>query len=297
MEAVLIALGVVVALIIVLVIAAISMKNKFATQHNTVQESWRQIDVELQRRHDLIGNLIEVVKASAQFEQNTLNQVVQARANAVARHGAGPLAQSQAEQNLNGALTNFMSVAESYPQLKANQDFRYLQEQMAETEDRIAAGRRFYNGNVKAFNTRFDTFPSSMFKGSYVKAEYYEVDDPRVRAAPTLKGAFDSLNNQQPQQFAQQPQQQFAQQPPQPQMPPAQPQQAPGQPMYGQQPAQPQQPMQQPQQPQQPMQQPQQPGYAPPPPQGQPPQGQPPQGQPPQGQPPQQPGQQFPPQG
>ncbi|MQA12174.1 MAG: LemA family protein [Pseudonocardiaceae bacterium] len=235
------------------------MRNKFATQHNTVHESWRQIDVELQRRHDLIGNLIEVVKASAQFEQNTLNQVVQARANAVARQGAGPLAQSQAEQNLNGALTNFMSVAENYPQLKSNQDFRYLQEQMAETEDRIAAGRRFYNGNVKAYNTRFDTFPSSMMKGTYQKAEYYEVDDPHVRAAPSLKGAFDSLNQPQPQQP-----QQMAPQPQQPQVPPGYPQQQ----MPPQQPYQAPAPGQQ-----QPMPQ----GY----PQQQPPQGQyPPQGPP-----------------
>lgn len=268
MSALLTIVVVVVVLIVLLVVAAISMKNKFATQSNTVQESWRQIDVELQRRHDLIGNLIEVVKASAQFEQNTLNQVVQARANAVARQGAGPLAQSQAEQNLNGALTNFMSVAENYPDLKANQDFRYLQQQMTETEDRIAAGRRFYNGNVKAYNTRFDTFPSSMFKGAYQKAEYYEVDDPYVRAAPSLKGAFDGLNQPQqaaPQQLApqQQPQQQFA-----PQQQPQQPQQLPpNQPGYPQQAPQPQQaPAPQAQQPQ-PGQQyppPQQPGQAPP---------------------------------
>jgi LemA protein len=186
---------VVVAIIVIVVVAFIAGYNKFARQRNTIEESWRQIDVELQRRHDLIGNLVEVTKASAQFEQQTLTQVVAARTQAVAAHGAGPAAQGQAEQALNGALSNFFAVAEQYPNLKANQDFLYLQQQTVETEDRVAAGRRIYNGNVRAFNTRFDTFPSSMIAnfGKFQKKEYYEVDDPNVRAAPSLKGAFDSL--------------------------------------------------------------------------------------------------------
>ncbi|MBB4906566.1 LemA family protein [Actinophytocola algeriensis] len=195
MTAVFIILLVVVAIIVITVVAFISMYNKFARQRNTIEESWRQIDVELQRRHDLIGNLVEVTKASAQFEQQTLTQVVQARTQAVAAHGAGPAAQGQAEQALNGALSNFFAVAEQYPNLKSNQNFLELQQQMVETEDRVAAGRRFYNGNVRAFNTRFDTFPSSMVAnfGKFQKKEYYEVDDPNVRAAPSLRGAFDSL--------------------------------------------------------------------------------------------------------
>ena len=189
---------IVVAVIVILVVAFIAGYNKFARQRNTIEESWRQIDVELQRRHDLIGNLVEVTKAAAKFEQQTLTQVVEARAQAVGAHGAGPAAQGQAEQQLNGALSNFFAVAEQYPNLKANQDFIYLQEQMVGAEDRIAAGRRFYNGNVRAYNTRFDTFPSSMIAnfGKFEKKEYYEVDDPRVRAAPSIKGAFDSLNEQ-----------------------------------------------------------------------------------------------------
>jgi LemA protein len=192
---VLIIVLVVVAIVVVAVVAFIVGYNAFARQRNTVEESWHQIDVELQRRHDLIGNLVEVAKASAQFEQQTLTQVVAARTQAVAAHGAGPAAQGQAEQALNGALSNFFAVAEQYPNLKANQDFRYLQQQTVETEDRVAAGRRSYNDNVRAYNTRFDTFPSSMVGnvGKFQKKEYYEVDDPNVRAAPSLKGAFDSL--------------------------------------------------------------------------------------------------------
>ncbi|MCT2586032.1 LemA family protein [Actinophytocola gossypii] len=196
MNAALVIVLVVVALIVIVVGAFVAMYNKFARQRNTIEESWRQIDVELQRRHDLIGNLVEVVKAAARFEQRTLTGVIEARGQAVAARGAGPQRQGQVEQRLNGALSNFFAVAEQYPDLKANRDFHHLQEQMVESEDRIAAGRRFYNGNVRAYNTRFDTFPSSMVAnmGNFQKKEYYEVDDPRVRAAPSLRGAFDSLN-------------------------------------------------------------------------------------------------------
>jgi LemA protein len=243
-DAALIIILIVVAVIVILVVAFIASYNKFARQRNTIEESWRQIDVELQRRHDLIGNLVEVTKAAAKFEQQTLTKVIEARTQAVSAHGAGPAAQGQAEQALNGALSNFFAVAEQYPNLKANQDFIYLQEQMVETEDRIAAGRRFYNGNVRAYNTRFDTFPSSMIAnfGKFEKKEYYEVDDPQVRAAPSLKGAFDSLNEPvtptppvgQPAVPPVQPPQQVPpaqqQMPPQPPAPPAQP---PGQPPQG----------------------------------------------------------------
>jgi LemA protein len=195
-DAAVIIILVVVAVILIAVVAFIASYNKFARQRNTIEESWRQIDVELQRRHDLIGNLVEVTKAAAKFEQQTLAKVVEARSQAIAAQGRGPQAQGDAERSLNGALSNFFAVAEQYPNLKANQDFVYLQQQMVECEDRIAAGRRFYNGNVRAFNTRFDTFPSSMIAnfGKFQKKEYYEVDDPQVRAAPSLKGAFDSLN-------------------------------------------------------------------------------------------------------
>jgi LemA protein len=192
--AVLITILVVVAIIVIAVVAFVVSYNKFARQRNTVEESWRQVDVELQRRHDLIGNLVEVTKAAAGFEQQTLERVVAARGQAVAARGAGPAAQGQAEQALTGAMSNFFAVAEQYPNLEANQDFRYLQQQMVETEDRVAAGRRSYNGNVREYNTRFDTFPSSMVAnfGKFVKRDYYEVDDPNVRAAPSLKGAFDT---------------------------------------------------------------------------------------------------------
>jgi LemA protein len=195
-DAVLVTVLLVVAVLVVAAAAFATMFNRFVRQRNTIEESWRQIDVELQRRHDLIGNLVEVTRAAARFEQETLARVVHARGQAITSQGAGPEAQGQAEQQLNGALARFFAVAEQYPTLTANQNFRYLQEQMVECEDRIAAGRRFYNGNVRAYNTRFDTFPSSLVAGvgKFGKKEYYEVDDPGVRAAPALHGAFDRLD-------------------------------------------------------------------------------------------------------
>ena len=189
---------VVFAVLLLVAVGFIVSYNRFVSQRNTIDESWRQVDVELQRRHDLIPNLVESVKASARFEQATLQQVIQARAQAVAARQApevGHAQQGQAEQQLSGALRGFFALAESYPELKSSQNFLQLQQQLAETEDRIAAGRRFYNGNVRAFNTRIGQFPASiianMFK--FRPAEYFEVDEPDVRATPSLAGAFDDM--------------------------------------------------------------------------------------------------------
>jgi LemA protein len=188
-------LVVVVAVIVIAVGTFASAYNRFTRQRNAIEESWRQIDGELQRRHDLVDNLVEVTTAAARFDQQRLAQVISARTQAVAARGAGPVTQGHAEQALNGALSNFFSIAESYPDLTANQDYLLLQQRMVETEDRVAAGRQTYNGNVQAYNSRLDTFPSSMIAnfGRFQKREYYEVDDPRVRAAPSLARAFDQV--------------------------------------------------------------------------------------------------------
>jgi LemA protein len=193
-----IVLIVVLGALLLVAIGFIVSYNRFVSQRNTIDESWRQVDVELQRRHDLIPNLVETVKASARFEQATLQQVMQARAQAVAARQApnvGHAEQGQAEQQLSGALRGFFALAESYPELKSSQNFGQLQQQLAETEDRIAAGRRFYNGNVRAFNTRIGQFPSSIIAGMFKfrPAEYFEVDEPDVRATPSLAGAFDDM--------------------------------------------------------------------------------------------------------
>jgi LemA protein len=186
-----IALAVVVALVLLLV-SVMVMYNRLVTQRNLVRESWRQIDVELQRRYDLVPNLIETVKGYAAHERGVLAAVTEARANAQQVHAAGggptPAQQAVAEGALSTALSRLLVTAEAYPDLKANQSFLLLQQQLTETEDRIAAGRRFYNGNVRALNTRVESFPSNVIAGTFGfhREEYFEVNDPAVRAAPRV---------------------------------------------------------------------------------------------------------------
>ena len=157
--------------------------NRFVRQRNLVEESWKQVDVELRRRYDLIPNLVETVKGYAAHERATLEAVVAARAVAQAPSGSRA-AQGEDETALTRSLRGLLAVAEAYPDLKADEHFRALQSQLAETEDRIAASRRFYNGNVRAYNTRIDAFPSSLVAGAFdfEKAEYFEVDEAAVRA-------------------------------------------------------------------------------------------------------------------
>ncbi len=178
MTAVYILIGVVV----VLGLAVIVSYNRFVRQRNLVQESWRQIDVELTRRHELIPNLVETVKGYAAHEKAVFSAVTEARAAAI---GAGGVAaKAQAENQLGTAMKGLFAVAEAYPDLKAAGPFQQLQAQLAETEDRVAAGRRFYNGNVRSLNTRVEAFPSSVVAGMFhfEKADYFETDDPAVRA-------------------------------------------------------------------------------------------------------------------
>jgi LemA protein len=173
-------LYVLLALLAALAVAAAVSYNRFVRQRNLVEESWRQIDVELRRRHDLVPNLVQTVKAYAGHEQRMLEQVVQARAAAVGT-GADSThleAKAQAEAQLGGSLRGLMAVAEGYPELRSAEAYQQLQAQLAETEDRIAAGRRFYNGNVRALNTRVESFPSAAIAGAFgfPRADYFELD-------------------------------------------------------------------------------------------------------------------------
>jgi len=182
-----IALWVVLGIVVLLALSLVVSYNRFVRQRNLVQESWRQVDVELKRRHDLIPNLVETVKGYAAQERTVLTAVTEARGAAVQTMQAastGVAAQAQAETALGRALGGLFAVAENYPDLKSSQNFLALQQQLAETEDRIAAGRRFYNGNVRALNTRVEAFPSSIVASlfNFTKAEYFELDDPAERA-------------------------------------------------------------------------------------------------------------------
>jgi LemA protein len=197
-------LGTVTAVVIVLlVVAAIVLiaagvfvvtYRAFTRQRHAIEESWRRIDGELRRRHELIAGLVEVT-SSARFDQQALTQVMTARTQAVAAHGAGPSVQGHAEQALNGALANFFTVAEAYPDLRSDQSYGQLQQRMVETEDRVAGARRHHNDTAMAYNRRLDTFPARLVAnvGRFRKRELYEVDEPGVRAAPVLAEAFDQV--------------------------------------------------------------------------------------------------------
>ncbi|HET7311725.1 MAG TPA: LemA family protein [Mycobacteriales bacterium] len=203
-------LWVILAIVVLVLLAFVASYNRFVRQRNLVQESWRQVDVELKRRHDLIPNLVEAVRGYATQERTVLQSVTEARASAMQTmqaSSAGVAAQAQAETQLGRALGNLFAVAENYPDLKSSQNFLALQQQLAETEDRIAAGRRFYNNNVRALNTRVEAFPSSIVAGmfGFTKADYFEVDDPAERAPVNVDFSSLGATPAQPPQSGQQP--------------------------------------------------------------------------------------------
>lgn len=170
---------VIVILVIVAVLGLIfaGLYNGLVKLRNVVDESWAQIDVELKRRHDLIGNLVETVKGYASHERGTLDEVTQARAAAM-KPGQSPGQAAESEGALSRALVNLQSVTEAYPDLKANQNFMVLQNELSSTEDRIASARRYYNANVRALNTKVETLPTNMIAGmaGVTKREYFETE-------------------------------------------------------------------------------------------------------------------------
>jgi LemA protein len=175
----LVALG----LLLLAVLWGVVTYNGFVRLRNLVQEAWRQIDVELHRRHDLIPNLVETVKGYAAHERAVFDEVTAARA-AAAAPGAGPAQQAVQENQLTAALGRLFAVAEAYPQLRASENFMSLQSELTNTEDRIAAGRRFYNANVRQLNTKVESFPSNIIAAwfHFTRAEYFEIDEA-IRAA------------------------------------------------------------------------------------------------------------------
>lgn len=190
MTAILVILIILVVLALIFGIGAMSMYNGFVKARNLIQESWRQIDVELNRRYELIPNLVETVRAVAAHERNTLEDITRLRnqASQIAdREGHVPSQQrAEIEGQLSGAVRNLMVSVEAYPQLRSNQNFLELQRALTETEDRIAAGRRFYNANVRNYNTKVESVPSNIIAGmfKFEKATYFEVNDAAVRQSP-----------------------------------------------------------------------------------------------------------------
>ena len=168
--------------VVALVLYAIALYNGLIRRRNQVDAAWAQIDVQLQRRYDLIPNLVETVKGYATHERELFERVAQARTQAMAvsaSSASGPAAQAQAEQQVTGAVRGLLAVAEAYPDLKANENFLALQEELSGTEGKIAYARQFYNDSVQAWNTRIQAFPGSVVAGVFHMGprEYFEADD------------------------------------------------------------------------------------------------------------------------
>jgi len=170
---------VIIGILVLLGIVFAVLYNRLVGRRNQVDNSWSQIDVQLKRRYDLIPNLVEAVKDYMQYEQETLTKVTEARAAAINAGAVGPQAQAQAENMLTGALKSLFAVAENYPDLKASTNFVQLQEQLVDTEDRIAFARQYYNDVVRQWNTKIQSVPTNIFANMMKaeEAEYFEIQD------------------------------------------------------------------------------------------------------------------------
>jgi LemA protein len=182
------AIWIVIGVGVLLVFWVIGIYNGLVRRKNTVDESWADIDTELKRRHDLIPNLVETVKGYASHEKQTLENVIKARNAAAAPHAS--LEQLAKDENaLMGSLRQLFAVAEAYPDLKANTNFLQLQQEIANTEDRVQRSRRFYNANVRDLNTAVETFPNNIIAGmfNFGKREFFEIEEPAQREAPKVQ--------------------------------------------------------------------------------------------------------------
>ncbi len=181
-------LGLVILLVVVIIIAlsVVGMYNALVRLRNQVKNAWSQIDVQLKRRHDLIPNLIETAKGYMKHERETFESITKARSQAM---GAGSVGEkSKTEAALSGAMSKFFLVVENYPDLKANQNFLALQEELTSTENKIAFARQGYNDQVLFFNNKIQIFPSNIIAGmfSFKAGEFFEIEDKTERAVPKV---------------------------------------------------------------------------------------------------------------
>ena len=180
---------VLIVIVVILGLFLVTTYNRLITLRQRVKEAWSDIDIQLKRRHDLIPNLVETVKGYAAHERGTFEAVTNARAQAVSAGATGsPQQMAQAENVLTGALRSLFAVAENYPQLQAVQEFKDLSENLTATEDKIAFARRFYNGNVRDYNTALQTFPTNALAGAFgfTSEQYFELADAAERTAPKV---------------------------------------------------------------------------------------------------------------
>lgn len=174
-------------LIVIFLTYGVSIYNKLVRLRTMVQEAWSGINVQLKKRHDLIPNLVETVKGYASHERETFDSVTRARAGAMQAHDVK--SQEAAENNLNASLIRLLAVAEQYPELKANQNFLQLQDQLSLIESDIEKSRRYYNGTVRENNILVDTFPSNIIAGMYkfTKSLFFELENEAEKAVPQVQ--------------------------------------------------------------------------------------------------------------
>lgn len=175
---------IILAILAFIVLWAVLAYNGFVTLVNRTKEAWSDIDVQLKRRYDLIPNLVETVKGYATHESSAFENVTKARAMAM---GAGsPAEKGAAENMLTGALKSVFAISEAYPELKANQNFLALQAELSDTENKIQAARRFYNGNVRDLNTKIESFPGNVIAGifHFAKQEFFDLGGNEAAREP-----------------------------------------------------------------------------------------------------------------
>ena len=172
--------------IVVLAFWVIGGYNRLVALRNQTQNGWKQIDVQLKRRHDLIPNLVNTVKGSMEFERDTLTAVMEARSRAMT--AAGPADASRKEGELTQALGRLFAVAENYPQLKSSDNVKMLQEELASTENKVGFARQFYNDIATKYNTSRETFPSNFIANSFnfTAVELFQITDDADRAVPAV---------------------------------------------------------------------------------------------------------------
>ena len=177
---------IVLGVLVVLLLLAIYTYNTLVTKRVRCRGAWSQIDVQLKRRYDLIPNLVETVKGYAAHEKETLERVIQARNQAIAAQGVAK--QAEAENMLSGALRQLFALSEAYPNLKANENFAQLQEELTSTENRISFARQNYNDVTASYNTACQMFPNNLLAGmfGFKLEEFFELEEPEMREAPKV---------------------------------------------------------------------------------------------------------------
>jgi len=170
-------------IIIAIIFSVIFLYNNLIRSKNRVLEAWSDIDVQLKRRYNLIPNLINTVKGYAKHERETLEEVIQARNKAMNTEAGDSKNKVEAENQLSSTLKSIFALSENYPDLKANQNFLNLQDELSDTENKIQAARRFYNNNVQDFNTKLQVFPTNIIAKqlNFVARDFFEIEDPKEK--------------------------------------------------------------------------------------------------------------------